>query len=176
MKRKLSDICEAIGDGIHGTPQYDENGEYYFINGNNLINGKIVLKDDTKRISSVEAKKYMRLLNKNTILISINGTLGNVAKYNNEKVILGKSACYLTFKNNVNIDYIKYIFMTQSFQRFLINAATGTTIKNVPLKEIRACEIDLPEENLQEKIVKILKCIDNKIELNNQINDNLLVA
>ena len=35
-------------------------------------------------------------------------------------------------------------------------------------------EIDLPARNIQDKIVKILNNIDNKIELNNQTNDNLL--
>jgi type I restriction enzyme S subunit len=34
---KLEDITSKLGDGLHGTPQYDENGEYYFINGNNLV-------------------------------------------------------------------------------------------------------------------------------------------
>ena len=33
---KLSDVVSVLGDGIHGTPKYTENGEYYFINGNNL--------------------------------------------------------------------------------------------------------------------------------------------
>lgn len=33
----LAEMCDGIGDGLHGTPEYDENGEYPFINGNNLI-------------------------------------------------------------------------------------------------------------------------------------------
>ena len=39
---KLRDITTKIGDGLHGTPSYDELGKYYFINGNNFSNGKIV--------------------------------------------------------------------------------------------------------------------------------------
>lgn len=39
-KHKISDFLENYGDGIHGTPNYDENGTVYFINGNNLVNGK----------------------------------------------------------------------------------------------------------------------------------------
>ena len=37
---KLGNICTLISDGLHGTPKYDNNGNYYFINGNNLCNGK----------------------------------------------------------------------------------------------------------------------------------------
>ena len=40
-EKKLSDGISKIGDGIHGTPVYSEDGDYYFINGNNLIDGKI---------------------------------------------------------------------------------------------------------------------------------------
>ncbi len=32
----LTEITTRIGDGLHGTPKYDESGNYYFINGNNL--------------------------------------------------------------------------------------------------------------------------------------------
>ena len=50
MKYKLGDIVTVLGDGLHGTPKYDDNGEYYFLNGNNIENGKLVIKPDTKRV------------------------------------------------------------------------------------------------------------------------------
>ena len=57
----LEDVTSRIGDGLHGTPNYDENGDYYFINGNNLSNGKIVIKSDTKRISREEYNKIKKI-------------------------------------------------------------------------------------------------------------------
>ena len=81
---RLGEISSELGDGIHGTPEYDVNGDYYFVNGNNLCNGKIIIKDDTKRVSQIEYNKYKKNLNQNTILFSINGTLGNIAFYNKE--------------------------------------------------------------------------------------------
>ena len=30
----FDDVCDGIGDGLHGTPEYDDNGDYPFINGN----------------------------------------------------------------------------------------------------------------------------------------------
>lgn len=47
---RLSDLTENLSDGIHGTPLFDETGDYFFINGNNLVNGKIVIKKDTQRV------------------------------------------------------------------------------------------------------------------------------
>ena len=91
---KLEKIVKILGDGIHGTPDYDNDGEYYFINGNNLNNGEIVFKDNTKKVNHEEYLKHKRDLNESTVLVSINGTIGNVAFYIGEKVMVGKSACY----------------------------------------------------------------------------------
>ncbi|MDD7609762.1 MAG: restriction endonuclease subunit S, partial [Spirochaetales bacterium] len=59
---RLRDIVYDLGDGIHGTPKYDDKGQYYFINGNNLLNGKIEIKQSTKRVSETEYKKYKKNL------------------------------------------------------------------------------------------------------------------
>jgi type I restriction enzyme S subunit len=56
--KELVDLCDKIGDGIHGTPNYVENSEYNFINGNNLKNGFIQTDIDTKKVSEEEYKKY----------------------------------------------------------------------------------------------------------------------
>ena len=37
----MENVTERIGDGIHSTPTYNEYGDYFFINGNNLVDGKI---------------------------------------------------------------------------------------------------------------------------------------
>ena len=47
---RLSNLTEIIGDGIHGTPEFDPNGNYYFINGNNLENRKIIYRAETKKV------------------------------------------------------------------------------------------------------------------------------
>ena len=36
QKVRLKDVVSILGDGLHGTPKYDDSGEYFFINGNNL--------------------------------------------------------------------------------------------------------------------------------------------
>ena len=48
---RLGNLVSVLGDGIHGTPEYDVDGEYYFVNGNNLSNGRIVFKCATKKVS-----------------------------------------------------------------------------------------------------------------------------
>src|SRR6056300_873225 len=91
VETKLEDVVTKLGDGLHGTPKYSDDGDYYFINGNNLSEGKIIIKSDTKRCTEEEYLKYKKELNSRTILVSINGSLGYFAFYNNEMCFLGKS-------------------------------------------------------------------------------------
>lgn len=172
MVTDLKSITDVIGDGLHGTPEYDNNGQFFFINGNNL-NETIEIKSDTKRVNEEEYNKYKKPLNSNTILLSINGTLGNFARYNNEPVILGKSACYINIKQGYNVDYISWFLKSKVKTDFERNA-TGTTIKNISLKQIRDFQIYLPDDVVQEKIAKTLNSIQGKIDVNNKINRNLM--
>lgn len=170
---KLNDLVTKLGDGLHGTPKYDPNGDFYFINGSNLIDGKISVNDNTKRVTKEEFDKYKKELSDRTIFVSINGTLGNIATYNNEKVVLGKSACYFNVKEDVSKEFIKYIVTDKTFQHYIYEYATGTTIKNVPLKAIREYTFKIPDLPTQTAIAEILSSLDDKIELNNKINQEL---
>lgn len=171
---KLNEITLKIGDGLHGTPMYDEQGEYYFINGSNLVNGRIRLNENTKRANEQEFYKYKKELSDRTILIGINGTIGNIALYNNENVILSKSAAYLNVKENFDRDFLKYVLLSDHFQKFIKTNATGTTIKNVGLALLREYEFWAPESlKKQKQIASILSSLDDKIELNLQINKTL---
>jgi type I restriction enzyme, S subunit len=154
--KRLGEITSLLGDGLHGTPKYSFEGEYYFINGNNLSDGIIELKENTKRVSSDEFRKYYKNLTDRTVLVSINGTLGNVAFFNNEKIILGKSACYFNLKENIEKNFIKYIICSPYFQDYLHKEATGATIKNISLKTMRDFELPLPPLPEQKRIVAIL--------------------
>ncbi len=168
-KINLVDCTSALGDGLHGTPQYTVNGEYAFINGNNLQNRKIVIDNETKRVSIDEYQKYKVPLCERTILISINGTLGNVAVYNGEKIVLGKSACYLNVTEQYDRDFILYIVSSPQFQQYLRMNATGSTIKNVSLKQMREYSFKIPPLPEQERIAEVLATQDRIIELKEKL-------
>lgn len=156
---RLRDIIVVLGDGIHGTPEFSDAGEYYFINGNNLVKGKIIVKADTKKVSHEEFEKYKKPLDENTILISINGTIGNYAFYNGEPVLLGKSACYFSLISGIDKEYICRLLNTQHFLDYAVKEATQTTIKNVSLKSMRMLPVPLPPLAEQKRIVKKLELL-----------------
>ncbi len=170
---KLVDATSRIGDGLHGTPIYDDRGEYYLINGNNLDSGYISIKKDTKKVGESEFTKHKKDLNKHTLFLSINGTIGNLARYRGEKCILGKSAAYINIKDGYDSDYFYYVLLDDRFKKHITNNASGSTIKNVSLEQLREYEINIPDPETQKKIASILGAYDAKIENNNKIIKNL---
>ena len=169
--KKLGEIAEKIGDGLHGTPIYVEESDFYFINGNNLVNGKIEINENTKKIDVETFIKNDKQLRKNTLLISINGTIGNIAKYDNENVMLGKSVGYFNFEENS--DFIYFVLQTKLIQNFFNSELTGSTIKNLSLKTLRETLISRPNQVERQQISSFLSLIDERIQTQIKIIEEL---
>ena len=157
---KLDDLCEKIGDGLHGTPIYSQTGNYYFINGNNLENGKIIVSSDTPKVNDSVFEKNNKELNDSTILMSINGTIGKVAYYNNEKVMLGKSVAYFKVNYKCIKEYCYQLIQTANVQCQFQKGLTGSTIKNLGLNTIKNTNVKVPCLPEQQKIAEFLSTID----------------
>lgn len=168
----LNSLCSKIGDGIHGTPKYVGDSEYSFINGNNLSDGFIKIFPETKKVPRSEYEKYCIKFDENTLFLSINGTLGSLAKYRGETVVLGKSAAYINC-SKVNVDFLYYYLQLEGVQQQMWNVATGSTIKNLSLGSIRNLHIPTPPISEQKKIAAVLSALDAKIDCNNRINAEL---
>lgn len=156
----LGDACDGIGDGLHGTPEYSEHGNYPFINGNNLMNGIIEITPATKMVDESTYYKHFIDLSNNAILISINGTLGKLALYNGEQIMLGKSACYCNLKPEINRKFVYWVMKSDSFADFLESNSTKSTIKNVGLKAMREYKLIIPPKELQELFVSLAEQTD----------------
>ena len=73
--------------------------------------------------------------------------------------------------NGVLRDFLYYKFI--DIRRILVNQANGSVFQNLKTDIVRDFDIDIPDLETQQKIVSALSAIDEKIELNNAINDNL---
>lgn len=168
-----------IGDGLHATPQYDDEGDYFFINGNNLVDGKIVITPTTRQVSQQEFLAHRVQLDSSTVLLSINGTIGNLALYNNEPVILGKSAAYINCIESLFRLFCLYLCSSVQIKHYFGSQLTGTTIYNLSLRTIAETPIPLPPINEQKSIVEFLKqhtdefdeLIDNAVRLSNLLQE-----
>ena len=171
---RLGDVCSELSDGLHKAPKFIEKGEYIFVNAKNLYNGYILDNDPTKKTSHEEYLKYKKPLGKHTILYSIDGTIGNIAKYRGEKCVLGKGACYINCNPEiVESSYLYYQLQSPHFKSYIHLMSTGSTIKHISLKTMRDYVLKMPSLADQRHIASILSSLDRKIELNNKINTDL---
>ena len=96
--------------------------------------------------------------------MSINGTIGSLAWYRDEKVMLGKSVAYLTTEE-FDRKFIYSILQAPKIVKHFNNNLTGTTIKNLGLKTIRDTVISLPSLPEQTAIGSFFQDIDQLISL-----------
>ena len=169
-QRKFSEGVSEIGDGLHGTPIYCEDGNVYFINGNNLVDGKIVISAETKKVNESQQSTADKSLDDTTILMSINGTIGNLAYYSGERLMLGKSAAYIKV-SEFDKRFVYAYLQAPSIQGYFMDSLTGTTIKNLGLKAIREMIMFIPQDvDEQKRIGKFFDYLDHLITLHQRKN------
>lgn len=173
----LEVLINHISRGI--TPKYieDVNKGILVLNQKCIRDFKINYKDC--RIHNIERKlSENKIIEKYDILINSTGvgTAGRVAQKLDENICTLDSHVTLIKPNSKKIYPLYLGYALKAQQKLIENFAEGSTGQteiscNRLKKEII---IKYPEKyEIQEKIANILLKIDSKIELNNQINDNL---
>ena len=80
----------------------------------------------------------------------------------------------VTFKN-LELDkfYLFFLLRSQEYRHHVISSATGSTVKHTSPSRITSFELRLPPLPVQEKVGRVLKYFEDKIQLNNQISQTL---
>lgn len=87
----------------------------------------------------------------------------------------GCSNDVLVFKGNSNIDgdFLYYVLANDEFFDYSMATSKGTKMPRGDKTSIMQYEAPLIDLQVQKKIASVLKVLDEKIELNNEINNNL---
>ncbi len=75
--------------------------------------------------------------------------------------------------NDFNLDFLYWLLRTRDYQQFIVSSATGTTVKHTSPTRICEYVFKAPDYKTQTAIAEILSSLDDKIELNNKINQEL---
>ena len=134
---------------------------------------KLNLEKDT-----IPSRARRKVLKEDIIISSVRPNLKHfgIIKNPKENMIVSTGFIVLTtIKNVINPYYLYNFFRKENIIEYLSSIAetSTTTYPSITSKVIEELEIKLPPLNIQEKTAKILSDIDEKIELNNKINDNL---
>lgn len=137
-----------------------------------------------KQIPSFERCKYnggTKFRNGDTIMARItpcleNGKISKVTILNDNEIGFGSTE-YIVFRaieNLSNPDFLYYLITSSLVREPAIKSMVGSSGRQrVQIDVVKNIEINVPPLETQQKIAKVLSAIDDKIELNNSINNNL---
>ena len=147
------------------------------IRGTNLGAGPKFIKDfayitDAKADELATCNVY-----KNDLVFPHRGSIGEVGIINdNQRYVLSSSLMKLTCDNEkAHPKFIYYFFKSSLGKHELLknSSQVGTPGIGQPLTSLKSIELPLPPIKIQEQIAVILGALDNKIQLNHQINQTL---
>lgn len=164
MKCKLGEIVDITMGQSPKSIYYNQVGEGYpFLQGNRTFGLKYPTFDTYTTVMTKLAKS-------GDVIMSVRAPVGAL-NITPRDMCLGRGVCSLRMKNG-NQEFLYY--MMKYYVSDLISKESGTVFGSVNRNDINDLEVDIPENvEKQVRIGRILSSIDDKIELNNQINNNL---
>ena len=166
--------------------------------GKRLPKGKQLIKEPNShpyiRIRDLGKTKYLQLnseyeyvddetqqsiaryiVNKGDILISVVGTIGLIGIVGEtlDKANQTENCDKIINIKNVLPEYLYYYLISSFGQDEIRKGTVGAVQPKLPLKNVQDITIFYPSIEEQERIVNILSSVDEKIEMNNAINNNL---
>lgn len=115
------------------------------------------------------------IVNEGDILISVVGTIGLIGIVGNtlDKANQTENCDKIINIRNVLPEYLYYYLISKFGQDEIKKGTVGAVQPKLPLKNVQDISVLYPSIEEQERIVKILGVIDEKIEINDAINNNL---
>lgn len=173
MRYKLSEIMDIIGGGTPKTTTEEYwNGTIPWLSVKDFNNSQRYVYTTEKSITEFGlVNSSTKLLDKDDIIISARGTVGELAMIPFPMAF--NQSCYgLKAKKTVVSPVFLYYLLKYHIES-LRTHTHGSVFDTITRDTFSGIEVDIPTLNYQEQIGEILSSLDDKIELNNKINDNL---
>ena len=164
---RLEEVAEKLVNG--GTPgigegKFYEKGVLFLKNGN--IKEMEIDYDNVEFISRPSyAARKRSALKKNDVLVTIAGTIGNVAVFDkNIEANINQNVCRVVTKN-INPYYLAIFLNSKIGKSQLIRHATVQTIQYINNQILGDVKIPIPSQSFQQKIEKMVKEAQEKRKL-----------
>ena len=172
---KISDIGTVIGGATPSTkkPENYENGTISWITPKDLSTfTRRYIQRGERNITEIGLKSCStQLLPKHAVLFSSRAPIGYVAIAANE---ICTNQGFKSVVPNENIDPLFLYYLLKYNKDKIEGMGSGTTFKEVSGNTMKNIVVSVPiDKKVQERISSILGSIDDKIEVNESINNNL---
>lgn len=172
-KIKISDIAEVIGGGTPSTKQPEFWGnDIPWLTPKDLsgYNNRYILSGERSISNEGLKNSSARILPKGSILLTSRAPIGYLAIAEQE-LCTNQGFKSLILKQGNNSEFFYYLLKNNI--EYIKNMSSGSTFAEISGSQVKNLEFSIPPLETQEKIAKVLSAIDDKIELNNSINNNL---
>ncbi|MDU6947715.1 MAG: restriction endonuclease subunit S [Streptococcus parasanguinis] len=177
----LEECLEKVIDYRGRTPKklgkdWVKNGEYRAISANNVKFDGLIREESIYRGDEELYKLWMKEeVEKGDILLTSEAPSGQAMIWDSdEKIILSQRLYALRVnKNLVDNSYLKYFIQSPLGQKSITRNNSGSTVSGISAKTFKNIKILIPDLENQQAISKFLLTIDQKIQVNNQINQEL---
>ena len=174
---QIKDIINGIYDGPHATPKPSSKGPV-FLGIKNLSDDGRFLLDDIRHIAEEDFPKWTRrvLPRKDDIVFTYEATLHRYGLIpEGLRCCLGRRMALLRLnRDRVIPEFLLYYFFSAEWRAEIDkHLIIGATVNRIPLSEFPSFYLNLPLLVDQKRIAKVLSDLDAKIQLNNQINQEL---
>lgn len=173
MKYKLSEIMDLIGGGTPKTSVTEYwGGSIPWLSVKDFNNdNRYVYKTEKTITEEGLNNSSTKLLEKDDCIISARGTVGEIAMIPFPMAF--NQSCYgLRAKRNV-VDSTFLYYLVKHNVHILQKNTHGSVFDTITRDTFDGIEVDIPDLSTQHRIAEMLRIVDDKIELNNRINDNL---
>lgn len=173
---RLGDICIQITDGTHNTVKDCESGDCYLLSCKNIKNGNIEIGKNERKIDRHTLEKLRKRTKtaKGDVLLSSVGTIGETAVIKLENPNYEFQRSVAIFKPNLNFITSEFLYYSLNSRKDILqHSAEGAVQQCLFITPLKDFPISLPPIDVQKKIAGVLGALDDKIELNNRINNNL---
>ena len=108
------------------------------------------------------------------VVVTTEAPLGEVAQLGEGQIALAQRLIALRGKPEIlDNGFLKFLMQSEAVQHQLRARASGTTVLGIKQSELRRVLLTLPSLAQQRAIARILGALDDKIELNRQLNQTL---
>ncbi len=171
---KIEDFCEVIGGGTPSTKEDSYyGGDISWITPRDLTNYKNrFISRGERNITDLGLKNSSaRILPKNSILLTSRAPIGYLAIAENE--VCTNQGFKSIIVDPVKADYNFVYYLIKSNLERIKGLGTGTTFAEISGSVVKGLKFTIPDLPTQTAIAEILSSLDDKIELNNKINQDL---
>ena len=178
---KLSSLCSKIGSGATprgGSAVYLEKGKFTLIRSQNILDNAFN-REGLVFIDSLAAKKLSNVtVEDRDLLLNITGDSVARCCLVDSSILPARVNQHVAIIRpditKVNSSYLRYVFISRAMKSLMLSLAGAGATRNALTKSmIENLDIQLPSLFRQKQIADILGSLDDKIELNRQMNTTL---